>query len=231
MDNFAQLIQDQISAHSDEKKARWLENYVKHGVQSKGVGIPTIRNIIKSINKEHQISLRSTTEQLSVMDKLMKSPFTEDQLAAILFLQLYWKKDRATELLSSVEHWLDQQWIKDWNVCDWMCVRLLSPLVDTQAETSIPVFKAWLNAKYLWKARAALVPFAQSKNLRTHQDLVITMSSSLIKREERFCKTAVGWAMRELSKHNKAVVKKFLDTHEEWLTKEVIKNASKYFES
>jgi 3-methyladenine DNA glycosylase AlkD len=54
-------------------------------------------------------------------------------------------------------------------------------------------------------------------------------STVLIKREERFCKTAVGWVLREISKSDKNYVEKFLEVHRQFITPEVIKNSTKYF--
>lgn len=44
-----------------------------------------------------------------------------------------------------------------------------------------------------------------------------------------FCKTAVGWVMRQYSKVDRELVAGFLDKNKEWLTNEVIINATKYF--
>lgn len=38
------------------EKARWLENYVKHNVQSKGVGIPKIREVVKAVVREYELT-------------------------------------------------------------------------------------------------------------------------------------------------------------------------------
>ncbi len=51
----------------------------------------------------------------------------------------------------------------------------------------------------------------------------------LIKREERFAKTAVGWIMREVSKYNKELVKKILDKNIIYFSTESLKNATKKF--
>jgi 3-methyladenine DNA glycosylase AlkD len=80
----------------------------------------------------------------------------------------------------------------------------------------------------LWKARASLVPFAQSKNLERHSETIQQFSTELIKRQERFCKTAVGWVLREYSKIDTKFVTDFLEQFSDWTTKEVIKNATKY---
>jgi 3-methyladenine DNA glycosylase AlkD len=50
----------------------------------------------------------------------------------------------------------------------------------------------------------------------------------LIRREERFAKTAVGWVLRDLSKHDSAVVKDFVDQNLRYFSAESLRNALKY---
>lgn len=228
MKNISQTIQSRLTALGDEKKARWLENYVKHNIQSKGVGIPQIREVVKAVAKETALTDQSPEIQVAVLNDLVKQPFTEDKLAAILYLQLYWKTANAGQLLDLTGHWFDQCWINDWNVCDWLCVRLLSPVVDRAPEHAVPIFREWNADPYLWKARASLVPFAQCKTIAKHTDTIYNFSVRLIRREERFCKTSVGWILREYSRHDPDFVTRFLDEQREWTTPEVVKNATKY---
>ena len=86
----------------------------------------------------------------------------------------------------------------------------------------------WNRSQNIWKARASLVPFAQCKNIKTHTEIIQQFSIELIKRQQRFCKTAVGWVLREYSKVDTNFVLNFLEQYSEWATKEVIKNATKY---
>jgi 3-methyladenine DNA glycosylase AlkD len=110
-----------------------------------------------------------------------------------------------------------------------LCIRLIRPLIDKDAESIIEELTIWNNDQYLWRARASLVPFAESKSISRHSKTIVSFSEHLIKREERFCKTAVGWVMRQYSKTDSELVKGSLEKHEGWLTKEVITNATKYF--
>jgi len=87
----------------------------------------------------------------------------------------------------------------------------------------------WKDKKYLWQDRASLVSFAQAKSLKQHMDYIDKAASQLIKREERFVKTAVGWVLREVSKFDMQYVKEFLFSNAEYLTLEVINNSLKYF--
>ena len=205
------------------------ENYVKHDIKSLGVGIPEIREIVKNTEKDFLLTHKSIPVQIQVLNELMKDEYTESKLASIIYLQLYWKEAESGLILELISEWFENKWISDWNVCDWLCVRLISPLIDKHPDNTIEELSKWNKDKYLWKARASLVPFAECKSISRHSKTILSFSELLIKREERFCKTAVGWVMRQYSKTDSEFVTGFLDKHKEWLTKEVITNATKYF--
>jgi hypothetical protein len=170
MNDYAKQIIEAIRAKQNADKALWLENYVKHDIKSVGVGIPEIREIIKKFEKDTQLSKSTTKLQVEFLNDLMKNEYTEAKLAAILFVQLYWKTNKADELLKMTTNWFDNEWITDWNVCDWLCVRLLTPILDKETELAVSVFSDWNKSQNLWKARASLVPFAQSKNIERHSN-------------------------------------------------------------
>jgi 3-methyladenine DNA glycosylase AlkD len=231
MNKYSEHIKEEIINRQNRKKSIWLENYIKHDIKSLGVGIPEIRKIIIAINNEFDLSNLNLSEQTILLDDLMQNQYTEYKLAAILYIQLFWQKTETNTILNLISDWFDKEWISDWNVCDWLCVRIISPLIDTKPEITISEITNWNKDGYLWKARASLVPFAQCKSLKTHNLVITRFSEALIKRPERFCKTSVGWVLREYSKIDSRYVISFLEQYKDYTTKEVIKNATKYFKT
>lgn len=228
MNVIANQIIAAIKDNQNHKKALWLENYVKHDIQSWGVGIPKIREIVQNVTEINELNTLNLAIQIDVLNSLMENKFTEPKLAAILYIQLYWKSVSSREILNLSTFWLDNQWISDWNVCDWLCVRLLTPVLDKDPELSISFFNDWNKSESIWKSRASLVPFAQSKKIENFRSVILKFSEELIMREDRFCKTAVGWVLRQFSKKDKKFVLQFLDKFQKYTTKEVVKNAAKY---
>lgn len=223
-------IKEEILALKNPVKSRWLENYVKHNIKSVGVGIPEIREIIQNTEKRYFLSIQPFPIQSKVLDDLMSLDYTEFKLAAILFIQLYSKNINPDLILEKCSSWFDAGLISDWNVCDWLCVRLLTPLIDHYPEATCKELAIWNKDRNLWKARASLVPFAQVRSIENHRQIIYEFSEILINRDERFCKTAVGWVMREFSKYDPAFVTDFLETYQKQITPEVIKNARKYLD-
>ena len=228
MNPISEHIKNQLILKADIKKASWLENYVKHQIKSRGVGIPEIRQILLEANKAYLISDSSVSSQVAFLDDLMISEYTEDKLSAILFIQLFWKNNLNAQKLELIAEWFDKNLIFDWNVCDWLCVRILAPMVDEDPDMIINVLKRWNGSDNLWKARASLVPFTSCKSIKEYIEHIEALSQTLIMRDERFCKTAVGWVLREVSKFDLDFVLNFLAENEMWVTPEVKKNALKY---
>lgn len=222
-------IQQKLSYAGDRKKAIWLEKYVKHGVKSRGVGIPIIKDIIKDISKDIDLKGFPQSKKIELLNLLMKQEFSEDKLTAILLMQFHWNGIENDVQLSMLSEWFNNQWISDWNICDWLCVRIISPMIDNDPQSTIDVLMGWNIAPFLWKARASLVPFTQCKTIESHRTIINDFSSNLITRPERFCKTAVGWVLREYSKIDKKFVQSFLEKNKKDITKEVLRNATKYF--
>ncbi len=230
MTDISAIIQNRISSIGNTDKAKWLENYVKHDIKSKGVGIPEIREIVKQVTVEYSLLKQELDEQMNFLNHLMRSEYTEDKLTAIIFMQIYLDKIYEHEKISKISEWFDKELIKDWNVCDWLCVRFLSQILNYKPTIAINTFSVWIESNNLWKARASLVPFAQCNNFSQHKEIIYQFSAALIKRNERFCKTAVGWVLREYSKTDKKFVSEFLEEYKGYTTKEVIKNATKYIQ-
>jgi 3-methyladenine DNA glycosylase AlkD len=231
MKEISKNIQNKITSIGKPDKANWLENYIKHNIKSKGVGIPEIRNIVKDVTKECKLLEFDITEQIDLLNDLMNSEYTEDKLAAIIYIQLNWNNKNEQKKIALISNWFDKELITDWNVCDWLCVRLLSPMIDNWTKETLIELKKWNISKNQWKARASLVAFAQCKSIDKYKGFIEDFSLELIKRNERFCKTAVGWVLREYSKKDADFVTKFLAENENWATKEVIKNAMKYVDN
>lgn len=229
MEEISKHIQEKISAISDRNKAKWLENYVKHNIKSKGVGIPEIRQIVKEANQKYRITQTPLNKQIILLNHLMAQEYTEHKLSAILFIQLFWKDISPDIKIEVISNWFEDELISDWNVCDWLCVRIMTPLVENDLDKIIDDLTSWNKSKNLWKARASLVSFAQIKSIEKYLKIIHSFAERLIKREERFCKTAVGWILREISKRNKKYVTEFILKYNKWMTKEVINNSTKYF--
>ena len=230
MNQYAETLVQELKVRSVPQKADWWNSYMKGEIQFVGISIPEIRNLLKETNRIEGLDQLPMNQQVSLVNGLMRSELGEHKLAAILYIQLFWLgKQKNSFLLSLISDWFTDRNIHDWNTTDWLCVKVLAPIVDSGDKEVIWILKRWNRDPYLWKARASLVPFAKAKTIGKHSKTIERFSDILIRREERFAKTAVGWVMREYSKLDEAFVLDFFSRHVKHTTWEVKRNALKYY--
>jgi 3-methyladenine DNA glycosylase AlkD len=229
MNQYAETLVEELQVRSLPEKADWWNSYMKGEIRFIGTSIPEIREVLKEKNRIEGLDQLPMNQQVSLVNGLMRSELAEHKLAAILYMQLFWLgRQKNTFLMSLISDWFTDRYIHDWNTSDWLCVKVLTPLIDSGDEQVIWTLKKWNRDPYLWKARASLVPFARAKSMATHSKIIRSFSDILIRREERFAKTSVGWVMREYSKLDVDFVLDFLSRHVKHTTGEVKRNALKY---
>ncbi len=230
MNQYAETLIQELELRSAPQKADWWNLYMKGEIRFMGTSLPDIRKLLKEKNSREGLDQLPMNRQVSFVNGLMRSDLAEHKLAAVLYMQLFWlDKQKHSFLLSLISDWFTDRYIYDWNTSDLLSVKVLAPLVDSGDERVIWTLKKWNSDPYLWKARASLVPFTKSKNIAVHSKSIARFSDILIRREERFAKSAVGWVMREYSKVDEDFVLEFLSKHVKHTTWEVKRNALKYY--
>jgi len=201
-----------------------------HSIQGR-VGIPDIRKQLALWREEYGIATWSKEDQLRIALRLFESPLAEDKLAGILFLQDYLYNQFDWEpLLEKYEQLYLRRLIFDWNTCDWLCVRVLGPTIAKNGPPCAKAIAAWRHSNNLWLARSSVVAFVPVSSDRRYYPLILKSCDVLIQRDERFAKTAVGWILRDMSKHDEDSVREFVKKHLRSFSIETIKNAFKRFD-
>jgi 3-methyladenine DNA glycosylase AlkD len=107
---------------------------------------------------------------------------------------------------------------------------VLGATIKQNGEQCAKAITSWKDAKYLWQARSSVVPFVNLASESSYYPYIQEACVVLIGREERFSKTAVGWVLRDISKHDEQFVVSFVDNHLKSFSKESLSNALKYFD-
>lgn len=223
-------LKSRITKFADEKRKLWFENYVKHDTKFRGVEISTVTTELKDWYKCENIDKLPLDGQLDLALSFFKEEYTEDKLAGILFFQLYlYDKFDYKALLSRFESIFENGYIYDWSVCDWFCMRVLRQLIKANGRRCAEAISKWHTAQNVWQARCSVVAFSNLTKDNAYTPLLLKSNTKLIKREERFAKTAVGWILRELSKIDKQIVVDFIAENRQYFSRESHENAIKYF--
>ncbi|MBT3251637.1 MAG: DNA alkylation repair protein [Candidatus Marinimicrobia bacterium] len=220
------LMMDELSL---EKTRNWWQKYMKYVIEFRGIGIPQIRALLVNWRNDCKIYDMTYADQYDIALSLFTGEKAEDKLAGILYIENYlvdrvdWK-----DLYNGYENIYDRHLIFDWNICDWFCVRVLGSTLKKYGKEFGVALSKWKDDEYLWKARSSVVPFIKVAKEAHYYPIIENNCQTLIKRDERFAKTSVGWLLREISKHDAVFVTSFINTNISKFTVETIKNATKY---
>lgn len=227
-----QALQASLDRIAVPKTKAWWEKYMRYAIPFRGVGIPEIRKQLAAWRQETGIAAWDEAGQLEIALQLFEAPVAEDKLAGILFLQDYlYDRFPWQALIERYARLYAEGHIFDWNTCDWFCVRVLGPTIAKHGQPCAEAFAAWKDAPNLWQARSAVVAFVPVAGEASYYPLILDACEVLIRREERFAKTAVGWILRDLSKQDPDRVRAFVEANLGWFSVEVVRNALKYFDA
>jgi 3-methyladenine DNA glycosylase AlkD len=223
-------LQAMLDAVAAPTTKAWWEKYMRYTISFRGVGIPEIRKQLAQWRGMFGIDTWDILDQLSIALQCFDSSVAEDKLAGILFLQEYLYNQ--LEWQPALEQYADlfaRDLIFDWNTCDWFCVRVLGPTIAHNGTPCAEAIAAWHQAGNLWQARSSVVAFVPIAAEEHYDPLIYASCRTLIQREERFAKTAVGWILRDLSRHAPADVRAFVEDQLHHFSPESLRNALKYF--
>lgn len=206
---------------------------MKESAPFMGVKMPVIRTVLHQWYKENVEGILEFSEQLELALSLFDGEYTEEKLAGTLFLQEILLPSGVIKCRRDIDRFaalFASGRIYDWNTCDWFCVKVLGPLIRENGLDCANRISRWRSAKNLWQARACLVPFVKVADNSVYYPDIEVSCRVLIRREERFAKTAVGWILRDISKYDVAFVRRVIEGNIKYFSFESLNNATKYFE-
>lgn len=219
------ILLEQLLPLTDKKKKLWWENYVKHQSLFLGIPMAQLRNLMNEWTALVNFSMMSLENQKKHVLDFFSGAYAEEKLLGILLMSEHMKEVADTEILDLVELLMAKRYVSDWNICDWLCVKVLTPRLKTSKLSKRLLL--WADESYLWHRRAALVPFCRV-DFSLFSDEIFLIASKLITSEERFSKTAVGWVLREMMPNHRNDVLSFMIEYKLYLTTEVVNNILKH---
>ncbi len=226
-------LQKRLEKKSDPGTRDWWQGYVKNSAPFLGVKMAEIRKAVHAWHQSLELGTLPAEQEIELALALISRCYSEEKLAGILYLQeilLPAGMLSCVQMASSFADLFIQNAIYDWNVCDWFCVKVLGPMIDREGDTCAAAIQDWHKSPNLWQARASLVAFVPVAGRREYYPGIDEACRVLIRRPERFAKTAVGWILRDISRHDHRFVKKLVSENIDHFTRESAQNALKYFE-
>ncbi len=220
-----------LAATGDAEKKAWWERYLKGEIEFFGVPMGEIRRTTKAWAVEHDLAgetLRTSAFQL------LRRPIAEEKLAGILLMQQlllpHGEIDAARDL-PVIATIFDDGHIAEWSTTDWLCVRVLGPLIARDGRPTAELLAGWTAAPGLWRRRAAAVSFVPVAGRGDELfpglvDLVIDVCAALASDRQRFAQTGVGWVLRDLSDAAADRVNDFVTAHVATMSREAVRMAA-----
>lgn len=203
---------DCLRSHVQPGKAEQIAAYHKTDLPCLGVSNPDIDACQKLWRAELDIDGR-----VQLASDLWDSGIFEARIAAAkLLTQARMRPDDSAWAL--IQSWIPQ--FDGWALADHACIAGQKRL---RADPSrIDTVEDWTRSDHMWTRRAALVitlPWAKMNHPKEAdleiRERILGWAASYVPDRNWFIQKAVAWWLRDLSKHDAARTRAFLDQHDE----------------
>lgn len=230
--NHIKKLQTKLEEVSDEKTKKWFENYLKNVISYRGVKTPAVAKIVSHWRVDEAMDKLSLEKQMEIACDLIREKKAEDKFAGIIYVQKYLSGSLETDiLLQNFNRLYDQGAFWDWSTTDWFCIRVLDPLIMRSEDTVAHEIGSWYKSRNFWQRRSSIVSFRGSAKGNKHLAIIKRNITSLVKEDERFIQTAIGWLISDLSRYYPGEANDIISKHFSDLSYEVINRHTKYLPS
>jgi 3-methyladenine DNA glycosylase AlkD len=221
-------LADLLRQRADTRKAAWWSDYVKG---ARFLGVPMAET--RSIALEWWDGLDDAGDPVDTCLDLGRHRISEVRLAGIAIMEhrLVPGGDLTAPSLERVRGALDDGAYDDWNTCDWLCVKVLGPLLSSPEPHVHADVLAWSASDTLWTRRASVVAFVNligpAEPSPGFDEAFASTAGLLLEDGRRFVQTAVGWTMRMFATRRPREAAAFLEDHIDVISREALDNATK----
>lgn len=200
-----------LQARADPTRSVDMRKYHKFDRVYLGLTNPQINDLTKTWRQETDAPTR-----VAIADGLWQTDIYEARLAAAkLLTQARIRPDdnAAWDLIAS--------WTPDfdsWAIADHACMAGAKRLMADPSR--LDAVAHWVASDHLWTRRAALVstlPWTKHNHPkpqeRADRDRILGWAAELVADHQWFIQKAIGWWLRELSKHDADRTTAFIDAH------------------
>jgi len=200
-------IHRQLTGLADSAHAKAASWYFKSGPGEYGEGdrflgirVPVLRKVVRQY----------PSPPIATVVKLLKSPWHEERLLAVLMLVRLYDKGGPDEREAIYRLYLDSlRWINNWDIVDSSASQIVGRHLAGKGR--FPLTRM-ARSTHLWTRRVAVI--ATAHGIRQGQfDDILLLATRLLNDKEDLIHKAVGWMLREVGKRDLPVLEAFLDTH------------------
>ncbi|WP_158964147.1 DNA alkylation repair protein [Chachezhania sediminis] len=215
----------QLEALADQSQADALAAYHKAPRRYLGIRVPVVTELAKTWRQDLTLD-----DRVALAAALWDTNIHEARVAAAkLLTQARIRPDDAVWNLT--RGWVPQ--FDGWAIADHACEAIRRRL--EAAPERLDIVETWTTSDHMWTRRAALVatlPWARYPNPKPAQlqarDRILGWAAAYVPDRDWFIQKAVGWWLRDLSKHDPDRVRAWLGAHGDGLKPFARKEAGRY---
>lgn len=207
------MIEERMIALRDDSQVAGLSRFFKTGPGQYGEGdrflgikVPVTRSVVKEIWKD------CTLDELETS---VTSPWHEVRLCSLLVLVQMFKHARKDKALQQrcVDFYLSHtSCINNWDLVDLSCYEILGSWLLDKDRTIL--YDLARNGATIWEKRIGIVSCMQFIRHGEYSDAT-AISDILLHHPHDLIHKAVGWLLREVGKHDEALLRSYLETPSE----------------
>ncbi len=208
MRSYIAPLQKLFSQNAHPENSIQMKRYMKDKFEFFGIKSVERKELTKKFLAFHGIPSEKDYEE--VIREMWDLPQRELQYAALDILERLVKKRVKVEI-KLLEHLIvTKSW---WDTVDWLATRIVGVRFRQDPELIIPNYSRWMASGNFWLQRVCIL-FQLKYKQETDEKLLFSTIQELSESDEFFIQKAIGWALREQSKTDPAVVQKFIDENE-----------------
>lgn len=205
--------------NKNEENSKAMEAYLRDNFEFIGIKTPIRKELSKEFLKEKS---KEVVIDKELVEELWSNEYREFQYLAIDYLIKQKKKLQREDIKLIEKLIITKSW---WDSVDLIASHLVGELGNKYPDLIEEYFIKWSTNENMWLRRSAIL-FQLKYKEKTNTKILERVIKDNISDEDFFIRKAIGWALREYSKTNKAWVKVFIDSNQ--LSKLSEKEASKY---
>ncbi len=194
----AQQIKEKLFAFADEQKKNVITSFFKTGKGDYSEG-----DIFLGVTVPQQRKLVDAYQEmpLAELQMLLREPFHECRMTALLFLIKMFKQPEKQDLRDCYFRFYcsNIQFVNNWDLVDCSAPIVVGEYLLSQKDISL--LKQWALHGDLWQQRIAIV--ATLAFIRVNKfDVTFSLAEILLNHNHDLIQKSVGWMLREVGKRN-----------------------------
>jgi len=212
-------IKTQFEQNQNREYAAKEAKYMRDKFTFYGIPAPKVRSICKDFLKAEK---SKKVVDWDFLDKCFANEHREFQYVAVFYLKTM-EKFLVFDDIAKIKTYIQtKSW---WDTIDGICGIVGNiGLVDERVDK---LMLEWSRDEDFWVRRIAII-HQLNRKMHTNTELLETIICNNFGSSEFFINKAIGWSLREYSKHNPMWVRNFIEKYGDKMAKLSIREASKY---